>query len=308
MKTVIFAGGLGSRISEESHTRPKPMIEIAGQPILWHIMKIYQAHGFNEFIICLGYKGYMIKEYFINYFYHNSDITVDLTNNQVEVHQTNSENFKVTLVDTGLHTMTAGRLQKIKDYIGTDEEFMLTYGDGVSDVNIKELVNYHHSHDKIATVTTVQPVGKFGVLNADANGTVTEFVEKPKGGGTWINGGFFVLNRKVFDYFGKDPDSNFHSKYTNNSILLDVYNSMQQQLEQNGLWAEIENYTQWRDYFEGKDMTPIMWEEDPMRNLVKDNQLVSYEHAGFWKCMDILRDKRDLEKMWDSGTPPWKIW
>ncbi|BDS14672.1 glucose-1-phosphate cytidylyltransferase [Aureispira anguillae] len=260
MKTVIFAGGLGSRISEESHMRPKPMIEIAGKPILWHIMKMYQAHGFNEFIICLGYKGYMIKEYFINYFYHNSDITVDLANNQVEVHQTNSENFKVTLVDTGLHTMTAGRLQRIEKYIGEDESFMLTYGDGVSDVNIKALVDYHNQHDKIATVTTVQPAGKFGVLNTDANGTVTEFVEKPKGGGTWINGGFFVLNRGVFDYL--------------------------------------------RD----KDMTPIMWEDDPMRDLVADNELVSYKHDGFWKCMDILRDKRDLERMWNNGNPAWKIW
>jgi glucose-1-phosphate cytidylyltransferase len=260
MKTVIFAGGLGSRISEESHMRPKPMIEIAGKPILWHIMKMYQAHGHNEFIICLGYKGYMIKEYFINYFYHNSDITVDLANNQVEVHRTNSENFKVTLVDTGLHTMTAGRLQRVEKYIGDDEEFMLTYGDGVSDVDIKALVDYHHTHDKIATVTTVQPAGKFGVLNTDSEGTVTEFVEKPKGGGTWINGGFFVLNRKVFDYL--------------------------------------------RD----GDMTPIMWEDAPMRGLVADNELVSYKHHGFWKCMDILRDKRDLERMWDSGKPAWKIW
>jgi len=260
MKTVIFAGGLGSRISEESHMRPKPMIEIAGKPILWHIMKMYQAHGHNEFIICLGYKGYMIKEYFINYFYHNSDITVDLANNQVEVHQTNSENFKVTLVDTGLHTMTAGRLQRVEKYIGEDENFMLTYGDGVSDVDIKALVDYHHAHDKIATVTTVQPAGKFGVLNTDAEGTVTEFVEKPKGGGTWINGGFFVLNRKVFDYLREE------------------------------------------------DMTPIMWEDAPMRGLVADNELVSYKHHGFWKCMDILRDKRDLERMWDGGNPAWKIW
>lgn len=260
MKVVIFAGGLGSRISEESSSRPKPMIEIADKPILWHIMKIYQAHGFNEFIICLGYKGYVIKEYFVNYFFHNSDITVDLANNQIEVHQTNAENFKVTLVETGLHTMTAGRLQRIKDYIGADENFMLTYGDGVSDVNIKELVDFHLKHQKIATVTTVQPAGKFGVLNADDNGNVLEFVEKPKADGTWINGGFFVLNRKIFDYF------------------------------------------------EGKDMTPIMWEEDPMRELVKDNQLVAYKHPGFWKCMDILRDKVDLEKMWASGKPAWKIW
>lgn len=260
MKTVIFAGGLGTRISEESHLRPKPMVEIGGKPILWHIMKIYQAHGFNEFIVCLGYKGYMIKEYFINYFYHNADITVDLANNQVNVHQANAEDLKVTLVETGLHTMTGGRLQKVKDYIGSDESFMLTYGDGVSDVNIKELVDFHKSHDKIATVTTVQPAGKFGVLDTNEAGEVTSFVEKPKGAGTWINGGFFVLDSKVFDYF------------------------------------------------EGKDMTPVMWEEDPMKALVADGQLVSYKHEGFWKCMDILRDKRDLERMWESGSPAWKIW
>ncbi|MGH1337127.1 MAG: glucose-1-phosphate cytidylyltransferase [Aureispira sp.] len=260
MKTVIFAGGLGSRISEESHMRPKPMIEIAGKPILWHIMKMYQAHGFNEFIICLGYKGYMIKEYFINYFYHNSDITVDLANNQIEVHATNSENFKVTLVETGLNTMTAGRLQRIEKYIGEDEEFMLTYGDGVSDVDLTALVDFHRAHDKMGTVTTVQPAGKFGVLNADEAGNVTEFVEKPRGSGTWINGGFFVLNRKVFDYF------------------------------------------------KGKDMTTIMWEEDPMHSLVNDQELVSFKHHGFWKCMDILRDKRDLERLWASGNPAWKKW
>lgn len=260
MKTVIFAGGLGSRISEESQRRPKPMIEIGGKPILWHIMKMYQAHGFNEFIICLGYKGYMIKEYFINYFYHNADITVDLNNNEVEVHNANAENFKVTLVDTGLHTMTAGRLQRVEQYIGTDEQFMLTYGDGVSDVDIRALVDFHNSHDKWATVTTVQPAGKFGVLDSNVDGVVTDFVEKPKGTGTWINGGFFVLNRRIFDYF------------------------------------------------RGKDMTPIMWEEDPMHQLVTDRQLVTYQHRGFWKCMDILRDKRDLERLWNSGNPAWKSW
>lgn len=260
MKTVIFAGGLGSRISEESHLRPKPMIEIGGKPILWHIMKIYQAHGFNEFVICLGYKGYMIKEYFINYFYHNADITVDLSTNQVEVHQNNSEDFKVTLVDTGMHTMTGGRLKRVKDYLKDDEHFMLTYGDGVSDVNIKELVEYHKSHNKLATVTTVQPAGKFGVMDADETGFVKSFVEKPKGSGTWINGGFFVMDTKALDYL------------------------------------------------EGKDMDPIMWEDDPMRDLVNDGQMMSYRHKGFWKCMDILRDKRDLERMWDGGNPAWKIW
>lgn len=258
MKTVIFAGGLGSRISEESHLRPKPMIEIGGKPILWHIMKIYQSFGFNEFIVCLGYKGYIIKEYFANYFLYNSDVTFDLANNQMEIHKSPNEKLKVTLVDTGMHTMTAGRLKRIQPYIG-DEDFMLTYGDGVSDVDIQALVDFHKAHDKIATVTVVQPAGKFGVLDAGLDGTVHQFVEKPAKDGTFINGGFFVLKPDVFRYLDGPMDD-------------------------------------------------VMWEETPMRNLVRDQQLAAYKHEGFWKCMDILRDKVELEKMWEDGSPKWKRW
>ncbi|MFY0628599.1 MAG: glucose-1-phosphate cytidylyltransferase [Reichenbachiella sp.] len=257
MKTVIFAGGLGSRISEESHLRPKPMIEIGGKPILWHIMKLYAHYGFDEFIICLGYKGYMIKEYFMNYFVHNADITVDLSTNSTTFHRKSAENFKITLIETGLETLTAGRLAAVKDYI-QDEHFMLTYGDGVSNININELVNFHLKHGKIATVSSVQPAGKFGTLEADESGLVSSFVEKPKGSGTWINGGFFVLNRTVFDYLNKD-------------------------------------------------MTQVMWEQQPMKALVNDGQLVSYKHQGFWKSMDILRDKIELEEMWQTD-PQWKVW
>ncbi len=258
MKIVIFAGGLGSRISEESHLRPKPMIEIGDKPILWHIMKIYIAQGFNEFIICLGYKGYIIKEYFANYFLHNSDVTFDMGKNQMEIHNAEVENFKVTLVETGLHTKTAGRLRTVKEYIGLDD-FMLTYGDGVADINLPELINSHKKSRKFATVTVIQPAGKFGVIQAGQDGRVSAFVEKPKGDGTWINGGFFILNPKIFDYFPEQCDQ-------------------------------------------------MMWEDNPMKNLVKDQQLNAYKHQGFWKCMDILRDKVELEEMWDSGNAPWKIW
>jgi glucose-1-phosphate cytidylyltransferase len=257
MKIVIFAGGMGSRISEESHLKPKPMIEIGGKPIIWHIMKIYESYGFNKFIVCLGYKGYMIKEYFANYFLHNADVTFDLSNNQIEIHKNHADNIKVTLVDTGLNTMTAGRLKRVKQYIG-DETFMLTYGDGVSDLNIKKLVDFHHTHNKIATVTTIQPKGKFGVIQIGSKKEVHGFIEKPKNEGTWINGGFFVLNPEVFNY-----------------------------LEGN--------------------MDPIMWEQNPLENLVKDNQLMAYQHNGFWKSMDILRDKVELEEMWEND-PKWKVW
>jgi len=257
MKVVIFAGGLGSRISEESHLRPKPMIEIGGKPILWHIMKIYQAHGFNEFVICLGYKGDVIKEYFVNYFLHQSDFTIDLATNAIAYHQTERENFKVTLVDTGVDTMTGGRLQRVAPYI-QDDTFMLTYGDGVANVDIRALLAYHHSQGKICTMTTIQPKGKFGVVEMDAQGLVTDFVEKPAKDGTWINGGFFVLNRRVFDYL----QGNMHG---------------------------------------------VMWEQDPLKKLQSAGELVAYRHRGFWKSMDILRDKVELEEMW-GHDPQWKIW
>ncbi|MBU3002090.1 glucose-1-phosphate cytidylyltransferase [Paraglaciecola arctica] len=202
MKAVILAGGLGTRISEESVVRPKPMIEIGGKPILWHIMKIYSAHGINEFIICCGYKGYVIKEYFANYFLHMSDVTYDMQNNSMDVHQNNAEPWKVTLVDTGEKTMTGGRLKRVKEYIGEDD-FCFTYGDGVSDINITESINFHKQQGRLATLTGVQPPGRFGALNISDN-SVDSFKEKPHGDGGWINGGFFVLSPKVIDLIQDD--------------------------------------------------------------------------------------------------------
>jgi glucose-1-phosphate cytidylyltransferase len=258
MKVVIFAGGLGTRIAEETEVRPKPMIEIGGKPILWHIMKIYSQYGFNEFIICLGYKGYLIKEYFMHYYLHNSDISIDLESNKVEVLSTNAESFKVTLVETGLSTKTAGRLQQVQKYIG-NEDFMLTYGDGVVDINLHSLLQFHRSHGKLATVTAIQPEARFGGMELGADGVVRSFKEKPKGDGKWVNGGFFVLNPKVFSY-----------------------------LEGN--------------------MNNTMWEDEPMENLVKDEQLAAYQHTGFWKCMDAMRDKLELEALWQNNQAKWKIW
>lgn len=202
MKIVLLAGGYGTRISEESHLKPKPMIEIGGKPILWHIMKIYSHYGFNDFIVCCGYKGYVIKEYFTNYFLHNSDVTVDLRNNKMDVHQNSSEPWKVTMVDTGEGTMTGGRLKRIQKYVG-NETFCMTYGDGVSDINIGELVNFHKEHKALATLTATQPPGRFGALKFDMT-KIKSFQEKPHGDGNWINGGFFVLEPKVFDLIEGD--------------------------------------------------------------------------------------------------------
>jgi glucose-1-phosphate cytidylyltransferase len=258
MKVVIFAGGLGTRIAEESGVRPKPMVEIGGKPILWHIMKIYSHYGFNDFIVCLGYKGYQIKEYFMQYFLHNSDITVELGSNKLDIHYTNTDPFKVTLIDTGLSTKTAGRLKRVREYVG-NEEFMLTYGDGVSDVDIPALLNFHASHDKIATVTAVQPEAKFGGMELNNNDQVRIFKEKPKGDGKWINGGFFVLRPEVFSYLDGD-------------------------------------------------MEAMMWEDAPMERLSADGQLMAYKHHGFWKCMDAMRDKLELEDIWQSGKAKWKLW
>jgi glucose-1-phosphate cytidylyltransferase len=258
MKVVIFAGGLGTRISEETDVRPKPMVEIGGKPIIWHIMKLYEKFGYNEFIICLGYKGYVIKEYFMNYFLHNSDLTINLEDNNVQFHNTNSEKFKVTLVETGNETKTAGRLKKVKAYIG-NEDFMLTYGDGVSDINISELVNFHKAHGKIATVTAVQLDARFGGMDVAESGEVLSFKEKAKEDGKWINGGFFVLKPTVFEYI------------------------------------------------EG-DMDDIMWEDSPLERLSSNDELRAYPHRGFWKCMDALRDKIDLENLWQSGQAKWKTW
>ena len=203
MKAVILAGGLGTRISEETSTRPKPMVEIGGRPILWHIMKIYSAHGINDFVICCGYKGYMIKEYFANYFLHMSDVTFDIANNKMEVHQKYAEPWRVTLVDTGEDTMTGGRLRRVVDYIKNEEAFCLTYGDGVSDVNITELIAFHKAQKVNATLTAVIPPGRFGALDL-ADNKVNSFREKPKGDGGMINGGFFVLSPKVIEYIAGD--------------------------------------------------------------------------------------------------------
>ena len=205
MKVVIFAGGKGTRISEESHLKPKPMIEVGGKPILWHILKMYESFGHTEFIICLGYKGYVIKEYFMNYFIHNADVTVDLASNEIEVHRSKAENFKVTLVETGLDTMTAGRLKRVEEYV-KGEEFMLTYGDGVSDVDMKEQMEFHRAHGKICTMTIVQPGSRFGTIELGEGGLVKNFAEKPKEDGTWINGGFFIIKPEVFKYLHYDAD------------------------------------------------------------------------------------------------------
>jgi glucose-1-phosphate cytidylyltransferase len=258
MKVVIFAGGMGTRISEESHLKPKPMIEIGDKPILWHIMKIFSSQGYNDFIICLGYKGYVIKEYFLNYFLHNSDVTIELKDNKVSVHNTMTEDIKVTLIETGLNTRTAGRLRRVRQHL-QGEDFMLTYGDGVSDVNIPELVRFHRGHGKVATVTAIQPEARFGAMELNEDNRVKIFKEKPKGDGRWINGGFFVLSPKVFDYLDERADE-------------------------------------------------MMWEDQPMEQLSKSGQLMAYKHSGFWKCMDAMRDKMELEQLWQSGEAKWKLW
>ncbi len=256
MKVVILAGGFGTRLSEETDIKPKPMIEIGGKPILWHIMKIYSHFGYNDFIICLGYKGYIIKEYFANYFLHNSDVSFDLKNNKVSIHTSQIEPWHVTLVDTGAETMTGGRIKRIQKY--TDNKpFMLTYGDGLGDVNIKEVVDLHKRAGKYATVTAIQTHGRFGALKIQNGGFVNEFNEKPKGE-QWVNGGFFVLEPEIFQFISNDTD--------------------------------------------------CIWERKPMEELVSKSQLAAYQHNGFWHPMDTLRDKLELEEMWNSQNCKWKIW
>ena len=208
MKVVLLAGGFGTRLSEETDIRPKPMVEIGGKPILWHIMKTYSEYGFNEFVILLGYKGYFIKEYFSNYFLHQSDVTIDLMNNKIEVHNNSSEPWKVTLLDTGLYSMTGGRIKRAQEFIG-DEPFMLTYGDGVANIDIKKLVGFHKTHGKSMTMTSAQPDGRFGALDIDKDNQVKEFKEKPKGDGSWINAGYFVCEPKVFDYITEGDSTVF---------------------------------------------------------------------------------------------------
>ncbi len=258
MKVVILAGGLGTRLMEETEARPKPMVEIGGKPILWHIMKIYEFYGYNDFIICLGYKAQLIKEYFLNYYLYNSDVTIELAMNKVDVHYSNTESFKVTLVDTGLHTNTAGRIKRVQKYIGNDT-FMLTYGDGVADINLTQLLKFHRSSGKLATLSSIQTPGRFGNIEMDENGNIDHFVEKPQGDGMWINGGFFVLEPGIFQYLGGDMDN-------------------------------------------------VQWEKKPLLEIANDKQLVAYRHHGFWKCMDALRDRIELENLWNNGKAKWKVW
>lgn len=256
MKAVILAGGLGTRISEETVLKPKPMIEIGGKPILWHIMKMYSAHGVNEFIICCGYKGYIIKEYFANYFLHMSDVTFDMAQNRMEVHNCYAEPWKVTLVDTGENTLTGGRLKRVQEYVKNEKDFCFTYGDGVADVNVSELIRFHRNHGKLATVTAVQPPGRYGALKI-CDTSVSGFMEKPKGDGGWINGGFFVLSPQVVQSITGDQSS---------------------------------------------------WEGEPLLKLAEDGELSAYKHYGFWQPMDTLRDKNQLEMLWESNQAPWKVW
>lgn len=254
---MILAGGLGSRLSEETGLRPKPMVEIGGKPILWHIMKIYEHYGFNDFIILLGYKGYTIKEFFSNYYLHTSDISIDIVDNSVVVHNNRSEKWKITLLDTGEFAMTGARIRKAQQYIG-DETFMLTYGDGLSNVNINSLVDDHRKSKKDLTMTSVQPEGRFGALCINDNNEVVSFSEKPVGDGNWINGGFFVCEPSVFDYLPEDDD--------------------------------------------------LVFEQAPLQSLAKDHAINAFKHTGFWKPMDTLRDKQQLEALWSTGKAPWKVW
>jgi glucose-1-phosphate cytidylyltransferase len=256
MKAVILAGGLGTRLSEETSIRPKPMVEIGGKPILWHIMKTYSAHGINDFIICCGYKGYIIKEYFANYFLHMSDVTFDMRFNQMNVHHGNAEPWRVTLIDTGESTMTGGRLKRVAEHI--NETFCFTYGDGVSNVDVQELITFHKTQKTLATLTATQPPGRFGAICLGEEQTkITSFQEKPEGDGAWINGGYFVLEPEVIDFIADDS---------------------------------------------------TVWEQEPMKKLAHLEQLSAYKHHGFWQPMDTLRDKRYLEKLWQSDNAPWKVW
>lgn len=256
MKVAILAGGFGTRLSEETDIRPKPMVEIGGKPILWHIMKHYSSYGFNEFVVLLGYKGYTIKEYFANYYLHQSDITIDTKAGKLTVHSNDSEDWKITLVETGPETMTGGRVKRAEKYLA-GETFMLTYGDGVSDVNVKKLVEFHQTQKKILTLTAIQPEGRFGVLDIGAENKVQRFLEKPRGDGSWINGGFFVCEPGIFGYL--------------------------------------------------RDGDKTIFERTPMETLASEGQLTAYQHEGFWKCMDTLRDKQELNQMWASGKAPWMM-
>jgi glucose-1-phosphate cytidylyltransferase len=260
MKAVILAGGLGTRLSEETQLKPKPMVEIGGRPILWHVMKIYQSHGISDFVICLGYRGFIIKEYFQNYALHQSDVTFDLKKGEMRIHRTDSEDWRVTLIDTGEKAMTGARVRKILPFVEADDAFCLTYGDGVANIDVEATVAFHRKHGKIATLTAVTPPGRFGALKFGAGGSdkVDAFIEKPAGDGGLINGGFFVLSPKVKNYLSDSDDE--------------------------------------------------IWERRPLMRLAEDGELMAYRHGGFWKPMDTLRDRVELEALWNEPSPPWKTW
>ena len=256
LKAVILAGGLGTRLSEETGIRPKPMVEIGGRPILWHIMKIYSYYGINDFVVCIGYKGYIIKEYFMNYFVHQSDVTIDIQKNEVQVHGNKSEPWRVTLIDTGELAMTGARIKKIKDHV--DDTFFLTYGDAVANIDIASLLEFHRSHNGCISMTIVQPEVRFGSVEVGRNNRIIEFKEKFRGENTqWVNGGFFVCDSKVFDYI---PDGD-----------------------------------------------NIVFEKEPLENMANDGELYAYHLRDFWKCMDTLRDKMQLEELWKED-PKWRLW
>ncbi|MFS8930193.1 glucose-1-phosphate cytidylyltransferase [Cupriavidus taiwanensis] len=250
MKVVILAGGLGTRISEESHLKPKPMIEIGGKPILWHIMKIYSHYGINDFVICLGYKGYVIKEYFANYFLHMSNVTFDMARNHMEVHERYAEPWRVTLIDTGAETLTGGRLKRVRDYVG-DDTFCFTYGDGVTNLDIGALLKFHKQHGKLATVTAIQPPGRYGALNLNGS-TVSNFQEKPAGDGAWINGGFFVLEPKVFDYIENDRTS-----WESTPLQRLAHEGELMAYQHTGFWQAM-------DTLRDKNHLEDMWESNPL--------------------------------------------
>ena len=255
MKVVILAGGLGTRLAEETVVKPKPMVEIGGRPIIWHIMKIYSSYGLNEFVICTGYKGYVIKEFFANYFMHTTDVTFDILQGTMEVHNSKTEPWKVTLIDTGESTMTGGRLKRIAPYV-KDTHFCMTYGDGVSNVNIGKLIDFHRAHGKLCTVTATKPAARFGALGLKDD-QVTHFKEKPAGEGGYINGGFFVLSPKCLDYIEGDAST---------------------------------------------------WENEPMSKIAEQGQMKAFLHDDFWQPMDTVRDRKQLESLWQSGKAPWKVW
>ena len=256
MKAVILAGGLGTRIQEETHLRPKPMIEIGGMPILWHIMKIFYHYGVNEFVICCGYKGYQIKEFFENYLLHMSDVTFDFGSKKTIIHKEWGEKWKVSLCDTGENSMTGERLKRVKHFLPDNEPFFFTYGDGLADINIQRLLSFHKTQKKLATLSVVVPKSRFGAVSLDGN-TVVKFKEKPDFSEGFINGGFFALHKEVIEYIGEDNQS---------------------------------------------------WEGQPLEHLCRIGELSAFQHHGFWQPMDTLRDKIELERLWKTENPPWKVW